>query len=148
MKQLLSVLTVALLMTFSSTILGQSIQLNDDQSILKLDAPNKGILIPRMTASQKLAISNAVKGLIVYQTDGEKGIYQFNGTQWVMAGYNPEPYIPANGIGMNGDALNIQIENQSAGDMFYYDGSEWIRIPKGLEGQKLCIVNGVPTWVN
>jgi hypothetical protein len=33
-----------------------------------------------------------------------------------------------------------------AGDMVYYDGSTWVRIPTGTNGQTLTLVGGVPTW--
>jgi len=33
------------------------------------------------------------------------------------------------------------------GDMQYWDGSEWITVPRGSAGQVLTIVSGVPTWV-
>ena len=101
-----------------------------------------------MTETQKSAISNVVAGLMIYQTDGVKGIYQYNGSEWVLVGHNPQPYQVANGIGMDGNEIKLDLPNQVAGDMFYYDGNEWVRIPKGNEGQKLCLVNGVPTWVD
>lgn len=32
------------------------------------------------------------------------------------------------------------------GDMYYWDGTNWIIIPIGTQGQNLTICNGVPTW--
>lgn len=32
------------------------------------------------------------------------------------------------------------------GDLFYYNGTSWTRLPKGTDGQTLKMVSGVPTW--
>lgn len=45
-------------------------------------ANNKGFLIPRMTEAQKNAIAG-VAGLQIYQTDGAKGFYRHDGTNWL-----------------------------------------------------------------
>ena len=36
-----------------------------------------------MTAAQRAAIAAPATGLLVYQTDGITGLYQYNGTAWV-----------------------------------------------------------------
>jgi hypothetical protein len=51
-------------------------------AILDLSSTTKGVLIPRMTASQRAAISNPEAGLIVYQTNANSGNYFFNGSSW------------------------------------------------------------------
>ena len=43
----------------------------DSSAMLDVSSITKGLLIPRMTAQQKNAISNPATGLLVYQTDGE-----------------------------------------------------------------------------
>jgi hypothetical protein len=45
---------------------------------------NKGILIPRVTATQKDAISNPSEGLMVYQTSAPAGFYYYTGTAWKL----------------------------------------------------------------
>ena len=45
---------------------------------------NKGILIPRITAIQKDAISNAVEGLMIYQTSAPTGFYFYTGSSWIL----------------------------------------------------------------
>jgi hypothetical protein len=42
----------------------------------------KGILIPRMTMTQRNAINNPAEGLMVYQTNGSKGFWYYDGAQW------------------------------------------------------------------
>lgn len=52
-------------------------------AMLEVSSTNKGVLIPRMTVSQRLAINNPAQGLILYQTNDVIGFYFFNGTNWV-----------------------------------------------------------------
>lgn len=50
-------------------------------AILDVVSPDndKGILIPRLTSSEKNNISNPAIGLLVYQTDGDHGFYFYDG---------------------------------------------------------------------
>ena len=50
---------------------------------LDVSATNKGFLPPRMTSTQRAAISNPAVGLMVYQTDGTSGLYYYSGTSWI-----------------------------------------------------------------
>jgi len=79
--------------TFCSLLLslhamGQGVAFNDDGSnpdasaILDVKSTTKGLLIPRMTQAQRTAIATPAEGLIVYQTDGVKDFYYYNGTTW------------------------------------------------------------------
>ena len=45
-------------------------------------ANNKGILIPRISATQKDAIVNPAEGLLIYQTTVPIGFYYYAGTSW------------------------------------------------------------------
>ena len=51
---------------------------------LDVSSTTKGFLPPRMIASQRAAISSPVAGLMVYQTDGIKGLYYYDGTSWIF----------------------------------------------------------------
>lgn len=51
-------------------------------AILDLSSSTQGVLIPRMTASQRAAIANPVAGLVVYQTNANPGNYVYNGSSW------------------------------------------------------------------
>ena len=54
----------------------------DPSAILDLNTTNKGFLMPRMTETERNAIKNPAMALKVYQIDGEKGEYTFDGTTW------------------------------------------------------------------
>ena len=52
-------------------------------ALLDLTSTNKGILIPRMTAAQKAAISGPTTGLLIFQTDAPSDFYYYNGSSWI-----------------------------------------------------------------
>jgi Chaperone of endosialidase len=54
----------------------------DNSAMLEIKSTNKGILIPRMTSTQRTAIVTPATGLLIYQTDGTAGFYFYNGSSW------------------------------------------------------------------
>jgi predicted transcriptional regulator len=85
MKKLLF-LGIISLFAFSAS--AQSVAINTDGStadasaILDLKSTNQGVLVPRLTQSQRTMISAPATGLMVYQTDATAGFYFYNGTAW------------------------------------------------------------------
>ncbi len=55
-------------------------------SIMDLTSTSKGILIPRMTQTQRNAISSPATGLLIYQTDNTPGFYFYSGSSWTYLG--------------------------------------------------------------
>jgi hypothetical protein len=53
-------------------------------AILEVASTSQGVLFPRMTESQRLAISSPPIGLIVYQTDTTDGLYIYKVGGWVQ----------------------------------------------------------------
>ncbi len=51
-------------------------------AIMDLTSTTQGALLPRMTSAQKNAIVAPATGLLIFQTDGTKGIYMYSGTGW------------------------------------------------------------------
>lgn len=51
--------------------------------ILDAASTDKGILLPRMTASERVAIGDPARGLLVFQSDGATGFYYYDGRQWL-----------------------------------------------------------------
>jgi hypothetical protein len=52
-------------------------------ALLDVSSTTKGLLAPRMTKTQRDAITTPATGLLVYQTDNTPGFYTYNGTAWV-----------------------------------------------------------------
>lgn len=57
----------------------------NSSAVLEIASTEKGFLFPRMTETQRGSVTG-VQGLMVYQTDGDEGIYIFkgNGIGWVQ----------------------------------------------------------------
>jgi hypothetical protein len=56
----------------------------DESAILDISSNTKGLLIPRMTQMQRLAIGAPAKGLLLYQTDTDSsGFYYYGGAEWL-----------------------------------------------------------------
>ena len=83
-----------LLMGFASLLFGavqaQSIAINNDGStadasaILDIKSTTKGILVPRMTKTEKNNITSPAAGLMVFQTGPDStGFHYYNGSQWL-----------------------------------------------------------------
>jgi hypothetical protein len=53
---------------------------------LDIVSTTQGILVPRMTASQRGLISSPATGLMVYQSDAPAGFYFYTGTAWTQLG--------------------------------------------------------------
>ncbi len=74
----------------------------DSSAILDLTATDKGILIPRLTAVQRIAISNPANGLLVYDIDSSCFFYYRNiSSLWVSlcnAGIGPVGPTGATGV--------------------------------------------------
>lgn len=108
---------VALLLILISTIKGFS-QVGissdgsnpDNSSMLDIKSNSKGILIPRMTQSERSSIGSPANGLLVYQTNGVVGFYFYDGSSWVrLAGGSETVYTSGVGI----DVSNNVITNTS-----------------------------------
>ncbi len=54
----------------------------DNSALLDIKSNSKGILIPRLTAAEKTAISSPATGLLIYQTNTSAGFYYYNGSSW------------------------------------------------------------------
>ncbi|MBL4709171.1 MAG: tail fiber domain-containing protein [Flavobacteriales bacterium] len=52
----------------------------DNSAMLDVSSSSSGLLIPRMTVAQRLAIASPSNGLLVFQTDGTAGFYSYFST--------------------------------------------------------------------
>jgi len=53
-------------------------------AVLEVASTTKGFLFPRMTETQRGAIGSPATGLMVYQTDGDEGVYIYKSFGWVQ----------------------------------------------------------------
>lgn len=89
-KNYFKLVTVLITVFVSARSFAQSVSINsngavaDTSAMLDVKSTTKGLLIPRMTATQRNAIYTPATGLLVFQTDGETGFYYFNGTAWYL----------------------------------------------------------------
>lgn len=79
---------ISLLLSFSLQLMAQQRvgvgTLNPDASAqLELSTQNKGVLIPRMTSTQREMIPNPTNGLLVFDVT-TVGFWYFDGVQWVQ----------------------------------------------------------------
>jgi len=90
MKNVLSYVLIFCFFGMSYAQVGIGTVTPDGSSILDITATDKGVLIPRMTQSQRNLIGSPVEGLLVYQTDNTPGFYYYNGTWTNVAGTGAE----------------------------------------------------------
>ncbi len=103
-KRVLIVLSV-LQFAFISKMFSQSVSINttgnlaDTSAMLDISSASKGILIPRMTQAEKLAIFSPADGLLIYQTDGTKGFYFYNAASgWTILSQGSGGISSLNGL--------------------------------------------------
>ncbi len=91
--------TFVLLILFASIKLtAQSVGINnsasqpDPSAILDVSATDKGMLIPRMTTAERIAITTPAVGLFVFDTDAN-GFWFYDGLAWKSISAQPAPAI-------------------------------------------------------
>jgi hypothetical protein len=88
----------------------------DASAKLDVTSTSKGALLPRMTSTNRIAISSPAIGLIVYQTDGTKGFYYYDGALWnlLSTGASGIPYTGATGV-VNLGAYDLTVNGLTIG---------------------------------
>jgi hypothetical protein len=128
MKHLVTILATFFIAacTFAQTGIGTTTPHASAQ--LEVSSTVKGFLPPRMTTEQRDLITAPVAGLVVWCSDcaSEGELQVYNGIAWIKSGVAPG---------------TVQ------GQMRYWDGTAWLVIAPGTEGQVLTSINGIPTWV-
>lgn len=85
-------LCLAIILVMFGTTVHAQVGINTDGSspdgsaMLDVKSTSKGLLAPRMTSAQRLAIASPAAGLLVFQTDGVSGYYYHNGSAWILQG--------------------------------------------------------------
>lgn len=97
------ILTLLLLITVTSSFsqVGINTTTPDASSMLDISSTDKGILIPRMTQAQRVAIATPATSLLIYQTDGTTGFWFYNGTTWVNLNSSSGEFKSISGLVQN-----------------------------------------------
>ena len=128
MKKLLVLLVI--FTTFVS--MAQSVGINADgttanaSAMLDVKSTTKGFLPPRMTTTQRDVLTpTASVGLVIFNTTTSSLEYN-TATGWVSCKSNPD--------------------GTATGQMQYWNGSNWVNITIGSNGQVLKYNSNVPAW--
>lgn len=79
-------------------------------SLLTMESTNKGFLPPRMTLTDRSMIALPQIGLLVYQTDGDEGLWQFtNGSGWQQVGGGFSGTVTS--VGLTSSTIGVTISN-------------------------------------
>ncbi len=119
------------IMITASVAVGQSVGINANgdspsaSAMLDVSSTSKGFLVPRMTKTQRDAISSPAEGLMIYQTSTPAGFYIYNGSAWVALGAGDDTYYPNLFIGERaGDGDSNSQENTGIGTHTLYANQE------------------------
>ena len=129
------------------TCYGQGIAINNDNSnpdpsaMLDVKSTSSGLLVPRMTQTQRNAIASPATGLLIYQTDNPSGFYYYNGTGWFRLSLQNEGWSttgnegtdPANNfIGTtDNQPLLLKVNNTWAGQIHPGNGNLSLGVGSG-----------------
>lgn len=105
-RSLLSIATLCLFLfsgkAFAQVAINNTAALPDGTAMLDISSTTDGLLIPRMTSTDRGNIAGPANGLMVYQTDGSKGIYVNNGSaatpNWQLLEVSRTPAFISNNL--------------------------------------------------
>ena len=92
MKNVFTLLAAVLLTATTYAQIGINNENPDASAALDITSTTGGLLVPRMTAAERDAISPAATGLMIYQTDGTVGFYYYNGSSWAEVAATSKTY--------------------------------------------------------
>jgi len=95
-------------------------------AMLDVSSTTKGFLPPRMSEIQRVLIFKPDAGLIVYQTDGKKGLYFYDGSSWTYVINQGTSIAPNSLLVGGGSAPMTGIEPGVAGTVLMSNGTSWI----------------------
>ena len=106
MKKIVTLLAAVLLTATTYAQIGINNENPDASSALDITSTTGGLLVPRMTNTQRQAISNPAAGLQVFVTDFEGGRFMFyDGTEWGTLSFTEKrPDAPTIGTATLGNA--------------------------------------------
>lgn len=144
MKKILHILAIFTLLAGvgkSQNNIGINTDTPDASSILDIVSEDKGLLIPRLTSSQRTSISNPANGLMVFDVDLDAfSYYSDTENDWIVVPRKSEIYWVKNGDNIyNINAQNVGIGITSPNTNLHIKGRE-------NENSGLTITNGDSTY--
>jgi len=121
-------------MLLAASVSAQNVGINADNSLphasamLDIKSSNKGLLIPRLSQTERNAIASPATGLMIFQTDNTAGFYYFDGAAWqpvagAPSGDNLGNHTATSPLNMNNQnivaAAGITATNASLGGNAY-----------------------------
>ena len=138
MKQFYTFIAAVLLTATTLAQVGINTETPDASAALDITSTTGGLLVPRMTETQRNAISSVATGLMIYQTDGTEGFYYYNGSSWTEVGTKPnlETVLAENNSANNQQIKDLQdpTEAQDAVTKAYID-AQIAEAVAGLQNQ-------------
>jgi hypothetical protein len=90
-----------------SLLINKDVGNPDNSAILELSSKDKGFLAPRMLDAERLSIPAPALGLLVFQTNGYKGFYFYNGAAWdTLGGASNVTYV-SNVINVSNSGITL-----------------------------------------
>ncbi|MDC0007366.1 fibrobacter succinogenes major paralogous domain-containing protein, partial [Winogradskyella sp.] len=143
MKQIFTLLAAVLLTASTYAQVGVGTTTPDNSAALDITSTTKGLLIPRMTADQRDAISSPATGLMIYQTDGTAGFYFYDGTVWTNL-------LSSSSAGVDSGSVN-DIDGNSY-DFITYGNQAWTienaEMETYTDGTSIPQVTDATEWEN
>lgn len=103
-KNITLVICLALFSSFLFSQVGIGTTNPDLSASLHIESTTTGLLIPRITETQKNAIGGPATGLLIYQTNNNDGFWYYSGTQWLPLKNN---YSFINGLNETGNIAKL-----------------------------------------
>jgi uncharacterized protein (TIGR02145 family) len=119
----------------------------DNTAMLDVKSTEKGMLVPRMTKTQREAIVSPATGLLVYQTDNIPGFYYYTGYNWYSGTY----WVSLTGSGPGGNSPSMCFDRDgNAYPTFTIWGQTWmaenLRVTHYRNGEAIPNVTSNASW--
>jgi len=112
---LFSLIALFLLQATTRAQIGMGTTTPDSSAIVHIQDSTRGLLIPRMTAARRIAITRPAEGLMVYQTDAVRGFWYFTNGRWtsMVAAFNGGKHT----LTLTGDITDAQAQAKIAAEV-------------------------------